>query len=166
WFYELKHKKKSSTFDVPDAANALKHVESRYKLHPKYITAVRNASPLTQICLNQHDSEKSRCDVADVAYRFEKDLKDYSVFHSNSTSTVSVNGDALDIEQIRIYCVDEEPPGFCMRQLVGGIRAAVILTAGFGIAGLVFLRWLQTRKYEKVEIKEMSEIRTRSLQLP
>ncbi|KFV51947.1 Tumor-associated calcium signal transducer 2, partial [Gavia stellata] len=162
WIYiELKHKRRSSAFDVLDIGNALKHLfESRYKLHPKYIAAIKYNSPLIQIRLNQHDSEKSRCDVdiADVAYYFEKDVKDDSIFHSNSTLTFSVNGDALDIEKLRIYYIDEKPPEFCMRQLVAGVSAVVTvvtLTAGFGIAVLVILRWLRTRKYEKVEIKEM-----------
>uniref|UniRef100_A0A663FJZ0 Tumor associated calcium signal transducer 2 n=1 Tax=Aquila chrysaetos chrysaetos TaxID=223781 RepID=A0A663FJZ0_AQUCH len=162
WIYiELKHKKRSSAFDVPEVANALKHLfESRYKLHPKYIAAIKYDSPLIQIGLNQNDSKKSRCDVdiADVAYYFEKDIKDDSVFHSNSTLTVSVNGDALDIEKLWIYYVDEKPPEFCMRQLVSGISAVVtvvILTAGFGITVLVVLKWLRTRKYETVESKEM-----------
>ncbi|NXV88890.1 TACD2 protein, partial [Calonectris borealis] len=169
WIYiELKHKKRCRAFDVPDVANALKHLfESRYKLHPKYVADVKYDSPLIQIRLNQN--EKSRCDVdiADVAYYFEKDVKDDSVFHSNSTLTVSVNGDALDIEKIRIYYVDEKPPVFCMRHLVAGVSAmvsVVIPTAGFGVAVLATLRWLRTRKYEKDEIKEMGEIKAPSLQ--
>ncbi|KAM6199359.1 tumor-associated calcium signal transducer 2 [Sarcoramphus papa] len=173
WIYiELKHQKRSSAFNVLDVANALKHLfESRYKLHPKYIATVKYDFPLIQIRLNQDDCEKSRCDVdiADVAYYFEKDIKDDSVFHSNSTLTVSVNGDALDIEKLWIYYVDEKPPEFCMRQLVAGVSAVVtvvILTASFGITVLVILRCLRTRKYEKVEIKEMGEIRAPSLQLP
>ncbi|XP_009634535.2 LOW QUALITY PROTEIN: tumor-associated calcium signal transducer 2 [Egretta garzetta] len=169
WIYiELKHKKRSSALDVPDVAKVLKHLfESRYKLHPKYIAAVKYDSPLTQICLNQNGSEKSRYDVdtADVACYFEKDMKDESIFHSNSTLTVAGNGHALDIEKIRIYYLDEKPPEFCMKQLVAGISAVVtvvVLTAGLGIAVLVILRWLRTREYEKAEIKEMGEIRAPS----
>ncbi|NXO49971.1 TACD2 protein, partial [Aramus guarauna] len=171
WIYiELIHKKRSRAFDVPDVTNALNHLfESRYKLHPKYIAAIKYDSPLIQIRLNQNESEKSRCDVdiADVAYYFEKDIKDDSVFNSNSTLTVTVNGDALDIEKLRIYYIDEKPPKFCMKQLVASISTAVtvvVLTAGFGITVLVILRWLWTRKYEKIEIKEMEEIKALSLQ--
>ncbi|KAM6077486.1 LOW QUALITY PROTEIN: tumor-associated calcium signal transducer 2 [Theristicus caerulescens] len=168
-YTELKHKK-SSAFNVPDVANALKPLFESYKLHPKYIAAVKYDSPFIQIHLNQKDFEKSRCDVdiADVACYFEKDVKDDS-FHYNSTLTVSVNGDALILKKIRIYYVDEKPPEFCMRQLVAGVSAVVtvvILAAGLGIAVLVILRWLRTRKYEKVEIKEMGEIKAPSLQLP
>ncbi|NXC11982.1 TACD2 protein, partial [Corythaeola cristata] len=169
-YIQLKHKKRSGAFDVPDLENTLKHLfESRYQLHPKYITRVNYDCPLIQIHLSQNEAEKSKCDVdiADVAYYFEKDVKHDSIFHSNSTLTVSVNGDTLDIEKIRIYYVDEKPPEFCMRQLATGISAVVtvvVLTAGFGITVLLVLRWLRTRKYEKVEIKEMGEIREPSLQ--
>ncbi|KFQ78108.1 Tumor-associated calcium signal transducer 2, partial [Phoenicopterus ruber ruber] len=162
WIYiELEHKKRSSAFDVPDLANALQHLfESRYKLHPKYLAAIKYDAPLIQIHLHQIDSEKSRCDVdiADVAYYFEKDIEDESLFHSNSTLTISVNGDPLDIEELQIYYVDEKPPAFCMRQLAAGVSAVVTVvtvTAGLGILVVVVLRRLRTRKYEKVEIKEM-----------
>ncbi|NXN41570.1 TACD2 protein, partial [Rhinoptilus africanus] len=167
---EMKHKKRSHVFNVTNIGNALRHLfERRYKLHPKFIAAVKYNSPLIQIHLNQQGSEKSRCDVdiADVAYYFEKDIKDDSVFHSNRTLTVSVNGDALDIEKIRLYYVDEKPPEFSMKQLAAGVSAVVTvvtMTAGFGIAVLVILRWLRTRKYAKIEMKEMGEIRAPSLQ--
>ncbi|NXS42619.1 TACD2 protein, partial [Balaeniceps rex] len=167
WIYiELKHQKRSSTFNVLDIANVLKHLfQSRYKLHPKYIGAIKYDSPLIQIHLNENDSEKSRCDVdiADVAYYFKKDIKNDSVFHSNSTLTVSVNGDTLDIEKIRIYYVDEKPPVFCINQPVAGISAVVTdcwprhHCAGSSEVAM-------DKKYEKVENKEMGEIRAPSLQ--
>ncbi|KAK2540510.1 hypothetical protein Q9233_001382 [Columba guinea] len=119
WIYiQLKHKKKmSGAWDAAHVANALKQLfESRYKLHPKYIAAIKYYSPLIQIDLKQHDSGKSDCDVdtADVACYFEEDIKDDSIFHSNSTLTVSTNGDALDIE--RIYYMGEKPSLFSLNQ--------------------------------------------------
>ncbi|NXY70786.1 TACD2 protein, partial [Glareola pratincola] len=171
WIYvEMKHKKRSRAFNVTTIGSALRHLfERRYKLQPKFITAVKYNSPLIRIHLNQQGSEKSRSDVdiADVAYYFEKDIKDDSIFHSNRTLTVSVNGDALDIEKIRIYYVDEKPPEFCMKQLAAGMSAVVTMvtmTAGFGIAVLVILRWLRTSNYKTIEMKEMGEIRAPSLQ--
>uniref|UniRef100_A0A8C8EAS7 Tumor associated calcium signal transducer 2 n=1 Tax=Otus sunia TaxID=257818 RepID=A0A8C8EAS7_9STRI len=168
WIYiELKHKKRPSAFSGSDVANALKHLlESRYQLHSKYIAAIKYDFPFIQIRLNQN--QKSRCDVdiADVAYYFEKDIKNDSVFHSNSALTVSVNGDALDIEELQIYYVDEKPPVFCMRQLVANVSTvltAVTLT-GFGVTVLV--TWLCMRKNKKTEITEMDEVRVPSLQLP
>ncbi|NXS58801.1 TACD2 protein, partial [Brachypteracias leptosomus] len=144
WIYiKLRHKRRSSAFDVADLTAALKELfESRYKLHPKYITAVEYSSPLIQICLNQHEKAASDVDIADVAYYFEKDVTDDSVFDSNSPLTVSVDGDALHIEKIRIYYVDEKPPEFHMSHLgvsVGVVVTVVILVMGFGITLLAFL---------------------------
>ncbi|NXP12562.1 TACD2 protein, partial [Thinocorus orbignyianus] len=157
-YIEMRHKRSSSTFSDSDVANALRDLlESRYKLRPRFITAVTYDSPRIQIHLTQQLSEKIRCDVdiADVAYYFEKDVKGDSVFHSDRTLAVSVNGEALHIQKIRVFYVDEKPPEFCMRQLAAGIGAVVTvvaLAAGLGIAVLLVLRWLRTRKYQRMEI--------------
>ncbi|NXY61931.1 TACD2 protein, partial [Callaeas wilsoni] len=169
WIYiELTHRRSSSAFHVPDVAKALTQLfESRYKLHPKYIAAIKYEPPLIQIRLDQNKKPRWGVDIADVAYYFEKDVKNDSVFHSDSKLTVSVNGDALAIEKLWIYYVDEKPPEFCMRQLAAGISAVVtvvVLTAGVGIAVLLILRWLHTRKYKKFEGKEMREIKAPSLE--
>ncbi|NXW41218.1 TACD2 protein, partial [Nyctiprogne leucopyga] len=162
-YIELKHKKRSRAFNVVDVASALKHLlESRYKLHPKYIAVIQYNSPLIQIRLYQSAPQKSKgdVDIADVAYYFEKDIKNDSLFHSNRTLTISVKGDALEIEKLRIYYLDDKPPEFFIRQLVAdvsGMVTIIVLTAGFGILVLVMLRWLRRRKYKKAKIEEMGE---------
>ncbi|NXU56330.1 TACD2 protein, partial [Turnix velox] len=171
WIYiEMKHKGRSSAFSNSDVENALRHLfESRYKLPPKFVTAMRYNPWLIQINLRQQSSQKSPhdVDIADVAYYFEKDVKDDSLFHSNRTLIVPVNGEALVIENIWIHYVDEIPPQFSMKQLAAGISGVVTvvaLTAGFGIALVLILRWLRTRKYKKVEMKETGDVRPPSLQ--
>ncbi|NWI35644.1 TACD2 protein, partial [Picathartes gymnocephalus] len=169
WIYiELTHQRSSSAFNVPEVAKALTQLfESRYKLHPKYIAAIKYDPPLIQIHLDQNKKPRWDVDIADVAYYLEKDVNNDSVFHSNSKLTVSVNGDALAIEKLWIYYVDEKPPQFCMKQLAAGIAAVVtvvVLTAGIGIAVLLLLRWLHTRKYKKFECKEMREIKAPTLE--
>uniref|UniRef100_A0A8C3PQS7 Tumor associated calcium signal transducer 2 n=1 Tax=Calidris pygmaea TaxID=425635 RepID=A0A8C3PQS7_9CHAR len=127
-YVEMKHKKRFSTFNVSNVANALRDL---------FITATKYNSLRIQICLNQQLSKKSRY--------------------------------ALHIQKIRIYYVDGKPTEFCMTQLAAGISAVVTVvtpSAGLGITVLLVLRWLRTRKYAKVEIKEMGEIRAPSLQLP
>ncbi|XP_058698929.1 tumor-associated calcium signal transducer 2 [Poecile atricapillus] len=171
WIYiELTHKRSSKAFNAPDVEKALTQLlENRYKLHPKYIAAIKYDPPLIQIRLDQNKKPSWDVDIADVAYYFEKDVNNDSVFHSNSKLTVSVNGDALAIEKLWIYYVDEKPPEFCMRQLAAGISAVVtvvLLTAGIGIAVLLILRWLRTRTYKKFECKEMREIKPPSLEMP
>uniref|UniRef100_A0A8C5ICI7 Tumor associated calcium signal transducer 2 n=1 Tax=Junco hyemalis TaxID=40217 RepID=A0A8C5ICI7_JUNHY len=145
WIYiELTHKRSSSAFALPAVAKALTQLfESRYKLHPKYIAAIKYEPPLIQIRLEQNKKP--------------------------SKLTVSVNGDALAIEKLGIYYVDEKPPEFSMRQLAAGIGAVVtvvLLTAGIGLAVLLGLRWLRTRTYKKFECKEMREIKAPSSELP
>ncbi|NXB99342.1 TACD2 protein, partial [Orthonyx spaldingii] len=169
WIYlELTHKRSSGAFDVPSMAQALTRLfESRYKLHPKYIAAIKYERPLIQIRLDQNKKPRWDVDIADVAYYFEKDVNNDSVFHSDSKLTLSVNGDALAIEKLWISYMDEKPPEFCMRQLAAGISAVVtvvLLTAAIGIAVLLVLRWLRTRKYKKVESKEMREVKAPSLE--
>ncbi|NXO67884.1 TACD2 protein, partial [Phainopepla nitens] len=169
WIYiELTHQSSSSAFRGPDVAKALRQLfESRYKLRPKYIAAVKYDPPLIQMRLEQKEKPSWDVDIADVAYYFEKDVNNDSVFRSNGELRVSVNGDALAIEKLWIYYVDEKPPEFCMRQLAAGLAAVVtvvVLTAGIGIAVLLVLRWLRTRTYNKFECKEMREIKAPSVE--
>ncbi|NXD10437.1 TACD2 protein, partial [Nothocercus nigrocapillus] len=158
WIYvELKHRM-SCAFEDGKVANALEQLfQNRYKLHPKYVAGVQYDAPFIQIRLNQNDLEKSDSDVdiADVAYYFEKDIKNDSIFHANNKLNVSVNGKALDIEKILIYYIDEKPPQFSARRMISGITvvvAVVTLTIIFGVTVLVILSWQQTRNYERVEI--------------
>ncbi|XP_072200014.1 tumor-associated calcium signal transducer 2 [Excalfactoria chinensis] len=161
---ELKHKETSHYFEALDVAEALKHLfENRYKLQPKYITAVKYDSPFIQIHLKQN--KRSAVDIVDVAYYLEKDVKGDSVFHSGSTLRVSINGKDLAIENIRIYYVDEKPPVFSMKQLLvdfSAVVAAVILPAGFAIILVIVL--CQRRKYRKIKIEKMNETEGQILQ--
>lgn len=154
---ELKHKETSHYFEALDVAEALTHLfENRYKLQPKYIAAVKYDSPFIQIHLKQN--KQCDVDIVDVAYYLEKDVKGDSVFHSDSTLRVSVNGKDLVIENIRIYYVDEKPPVFSMKQLLGDVSAVVamvILPAGFAIILAIIL--CQRRKYRKIKMERMTE---------
>uniref|UniRef100_A0A674JND1 Thyroglobulin type-1 domain-containing protein n=1 Tax=Terrapene triunguis TaxID=2587831 RepID=A0A674JND1_9SAUR len=163
-FIELKHKERSKTFHASEVANGLRQIiQNRYKLHPKYITAIEYEYPFIHIDLKQNASQKSNrdVDIADVAYYFEKDVKLDSIFHRSNAFNLSVNGEPLDVEGILIYYVDEKPPEFSMKRLTAGViavLAVVILTIITGITVLVITR-RRTGKYEKVEIKEMGEMR-------
>ncbi|NXA71537.1 TACD2 protein, partial [Thryothorus ludovicianus] len=164
WIYlELTHRRSSGAFAAPAVAKALRQLlENRYKLRPKYIAAIKYDPPLIQIRLEQNEKPRWDVDIADAAYYLEKDVSNDSVFHSDSRLTISVNGDALAVEKLWVYYVDEKPPEFCMRQLAAGIAAVVtvvVLTAGVGVAVLLVLRWLRTRTYKKFECKEMREMK-------
>lgn len=112
----------------------------------------------------QNSSQKAQndVDIADVAYYFEKDVKDESLFHS-SKMDLRVNGEQLDLDPGRtaIYYVDEKPPEFSMQGLQAGIIAVIVVVTLAVIAGIVVLvisRKNRMAKYEKAEIKEMGEM--------
>lgn len=164
-FIELKHKEKEPAFSEFELKNSLQQtIQNRYMLNPDYITTIEYDSPFIHIDLKQNKSQKSYrdVDIADVAYYFEKDIKGESVFPNSNPFNLSVNGEPLEIEKILIYYVDEKPPEFSMKRLTAGVIAVVvvvILAIIIGITVLVITNKRRTGKYEKVEIKEMGEMR-------
>ncbi|NWY02413.1 TACD2 protein, partial [Nothoprocta ornata] len=157
WIYlELKHRRVPSAFGDRQVAKALEHLFlSRYKLHPKFIAGVKYDAPFIQIRLNQNDFQKSDSDVdiADVAYYFEKDIKNNSIFHTNNKLNISVDGKALDFENILIYYIDEKPPQFSAKRMISGITAVVTaVTLTFGVTLMLILSWQWIRHYPRFEI--------------
>uniref|UniRef100_A0A5S6G4I6 Epithelial cell adhesion molecule n=1 Tax=Sus scrofa TaxID=9823 RepID=A0A5S6G4I6_PIG len=162
---ELKHKTREKPYDVTSLQNALKEViTDRYQLDPKYITNILYENDIITIDLVQNSSQKTlnEVDIADVAYYFEKDVKDESLFHSKRMD-LRVNGELLDLDpgQTSIYYVDEKPPEFSMQGLQAGIIAVIAVVAIAIVAGIIVLivsTKKRRAKYEKAEIKEMGEM--------
>ncbi|OXB64556.1 hypothetical protein ASZ78_016008 [Callipepla squamata] len=164
---ELKHKETSHYFEAHDVAEALTHLfENRYRLHPRYIAAVKYDPPFIQIHLKQENPKQHDVDIADVAYYLDKDVKGDSVFHSDSTLRVSVDGKALDIETIRVYYIDEKPPVFGMKQLfadLGAVAAALILPVGSAFIFMIVL--CQWRKCKTAKIQKMPGTQEQTVEL-
>ncbi|DAA24698.1 TPA: epithelial cell adhesion molecule precursor [Bos taurus] len=162
---ELKHKTREKPYDLQSLQSALKDViTNRYQLDPKYITNILYENDVITIDLVQNSSQKTQndVDIADVAYYFEKDVKDESLFHSKRMD-LRVNGELLDLDPGRtsIYYVDEKPPEFSMQGLQAGIIAVIVVVVVAIIAGIIVLvvsRKKSMTKYEKAEIKEMGEM--------
>lgn len=162
---ELKHKTREKPYNSQSLQNALKDIiTTRYQLDSKYIGNILYENDIITIDLVQNSSQKTNndVDIADVAYYFEKDVKDESLFHS-SRLDLRVDGEQLDLDPGRtaIYYVDEKPPEFSMQGLKAGIIAVIVVVAIALIAGIVVLvisRKKRTAKYEKAEIKEMGEM--------
>ncbi|XP_060132858.1 tumor-associated calcium signal transducer 2 [Zootoca vivipara] len=166
WIYiEMKHKERKTPLSESEVANSFRQfIENRYLLHPKFITAVEYKDPLIHIDLKQNISDKSYrdVDIADVAYYFERDIQGKTFFPSNNMFDLYVNDEPLAIEDILVYYVDDKPPEFSMQRLTAGIIAVVVvlvLAIVIGITVLVVTRRRKTGKYEKVEIKEMGDMR-------
>ncbi|XP_024408839.1 epithelial cell adhesion molecule [Desmodus rotundus] len=162
---ELKHKTREKPYDIQSLQTAFKDViTTRYQLDPKYIANILYKNDIITIDLVQNSSQKTQndVDIADVAYYFEKDVKDESLFHSKKMD-LRVDGELLDLDPGRttIYYVDEKPPEFSMQGLKAGIIAVIVVVTIALIAGIVVLvisRKKRMAKYEKAEIKEMGEM--------
>ncbi|XP_015997668.2 epithelial cell adhesion molecule [Rousettus aegyptiacus] len=162
---ELKHKTREKPYDIQSLQTALKKIiTTRYQLDAKYITNILYENDLITIDLVQNSSQKAQndVDIADVAYYFEKDVKDESLFQSKRMD-LRVDGEQLDLDPSRtaIYYVDEKPPEFSMQGLKAGIIAVIVVVTIAVIAGIIVLvisRKNRTAKYEKAEIKEMGEM--------
>ncbi|KAF6103230.1 epithelial cell adhesion molecule [Phyllostomus discolor] len=162
---ELKHKTREKPYNVQSLQTAFKDViTTRYQLDPKYIVNILYENDVITIDLVQNSSQKTQndVDIADVAYYFEKDVKDESLFHSKKMD-LRVDGELLDLDPGRtiIYYVDEKPPEFSMQGLKAGIIAVIVVVTIALIAGIVVLvisRKKRMAKYQKAEIKEMGEM--------
>ncbi|XP_066234420.1 epithelial cell adhesion molecule [Saccopteryx leptura] len=162
---ELKHKMREKPYDVQSLQTALKEViTTRYQLDSKYIANILYENDVITIDLVQNSSQKTQneVDIADVAYYFEKDVKDESLFLGKKMD-LRVDGELLDLDPGRtaIYYVDEKPPEFSMQGLKAGIIAVIVVVTIAVIAGIVVLvisRKKRTAKYAKAEIKEMGEM--------
>ncbi|KAB0381416.1 hypothetical protein FD755_009200 [Muntiacus reevesi] len=172
---ELKHKTREKPYDLQSLQSALKEViTSRYQLDPKYITNILNDVITIDLVQNSSQKTQNDVDIADVAYYFEKDVKDESLFHSKRMD-LKVNGELLDLDPSRtsIYYVDEKPPEFSMQGLQAGIIAVIVVVVVAIIAGIIVLVdhrnliVLQKKKERKksncpteikAQIKEMGEM--------
>ncbi|XP_072491758.1 epithelial cell adhesion molecule [Notamacropus eugenii] len=161
---ELRHKTREKPFDNTALENAIKQeFQQRYQLNPKYIKQILYEDDVITIDLVQNSTQKSsnEVDIADVAYYFEKDVKGESLFYSRKIN-LNVNGEMLDLDPAKtlIYYLDEKPPEFSMQGLTAGIIAVIVVVILALIAGIVVVVVSRKKraKYEKAEVKEMSEL--------
>uniref|UniRef100_A0A803SY50 Epithelial cell adhesion molecule n=1 Tax=Anolis carolinensis TaxID=28377 RepID=A0A803SY50_ANOCA len=117
--------------------------------------------PYIFIDLKQNASEKSfgDVDIADVAYYFEKDVKEDPMI-SGGRLDIPIAGQTLKLKDAVIYYVDEKPPEFSMKGLTAGVIAVIVVVVLAIVAGILVLFFTRRKrgKYEKAEIKELNEI--------
>lgn len=99
-----------------------------------------------------------KTDLTNMAYYMEKDVKVLPLFKNQDKFEPVVGGNKLDMENILVYYVDEDPPTFTMKNLSGGIIAVIVVVVLAVVAGLVvlfFARKQQKQKYNKAQQREM-----------
>lgn len=99
-----------------------------------------------------------KSDLTHMAYYMEKDVKVLPLFKNQEKFAPVVGNQTLEMENILVYYVDEEPPTFTMKNLTGGIIAVIVVVVLAVIAGVVAVVLLERRKrtrYNKAQQREM-----------
>ncbi|XP_061210126.1 epithelial cell adhesion molecule [Neopsephotus bourkii] len=159
---EMKHADRNTPLNTETLKKFFKEtISNRYMLDGRYINNVLYEKPYITIDLKQNSSEKSSgdVDIADVAYYFEKDVKDDSIFHNNILN-LTIDNEMLKLEKTVVYYVDEIAPEFSMKSLTPGLIAVIVVIVIAVVAAIVVLVLTRRRKgkYVKAEVKEMNEM--------
>ncbi|XP_023281446.1 epithelial cell adhesion molecule [Seriola lalandi dorsalis] len=99
-----------------------------------------------------------KSDLTQMAYYMEKDVKVLPLFKDQEAFSPTVGSQKLEMENILVYYVDEEPPTFTMKHLTGGIIAVIVVVVLAVIAGLLvlfFARRRHNQRYSKTQQREM-----------
>ncbi|XP_040906544.1 epithelial cell adhesion molecule [Toxotes jaculatrix] len=99
-----------------------------------------------------------KSDLTHMAYYMEKDVKVLPLFTPQDKFEPVVGGQKLEMDNILVYYVDEEPPTFTMKNLSGGIIAVIVVVVLAVVAGLLvlfFARRRQNQQYNKAQQREM-----------
>ena len=99
-----------------------------------------------------------KTDLTHMAYYMEKDVKVLPLFRDQNQFQPTVGGQKLEMENILVYYVDEEPPTFTMKHLSGGIIAVIVVVVLAVVAGLLVLFFARRRnqRYNKAQQNEMA----------
>ena len=158
---EMKHPERDAPFSKDMMEREIRNAFFlRYRLKPDHVF-VTYESPAIIIDLKQNASEKSSSDVdiADVAYYFEKDVKEDPLITTGRLG-INVGGEPLQLRDAVIYYVDEKAPEFSMKHLTAGVIAVIVVVILAIVVGILVLFFTRRKrgKYEKAEVKELNEI--------
>ncbi|XP_020650398.1 epithelial cell adhesion molecule [Pogona vitticeps] len=158
---QMKHAERDAPFNKVNLERAIKNAFfKRYSLNENHIF-VTYENPAIIIDLKQNATEKSDTDVdiADVAYYFEKDVKEDPLIVKDKLD-INIGSEPLQLRDPIIYYVDEKAPEFSMKHLTAGVIAVIVVVVLAIVAGILVLIFTRRKrgKYEKAEIKELNEI--------
>ncbi|KAM6915862.1 epithelial cell adhesion molecule [Xenentodon cancila] len=156
----LTHKEAKGVLDENKIKDAIANaIEQRYTFSKSLVKDIQYDPKARMINVDMKKPEGERLtDLSRLAYYMEKDVKVLPLFRSQNKFAPVVDGQQLDMENILVYYVDEEPPTFTMKNLTGGIIAVIVVVAVVVVAGLlalVFLRKRISKKYSKAQQREM-----------
>ncbi|KAM3863137.1 epithelial cell adhesion molecule [Diretmus argenteus] len=158
---ELKHKPVNSPVDKTKLKVAIQDaINKRYdNFNKALVDEVQYDADSRMIVVDvKKEKGERKTDLSRMAYYMEKDVKILPLFKDQAKFEPSVDGQKLDMENILVYYVDEEPPTFTMKALTGGVIAVivvVVLAVAAGLLVLFFARRRDQRRFAKAEPREM-----------
>lgn len=158
---ELKHKEAKDKIDVTALKGAIADaISKRYdNFNKELVTDVQYDADGRRIIVDVQKTKGDRTtDLSRMAYYMEKDVKVLPLFKSQDKFEPMVGKQKLEMEDILVYYVDEEPPTFTMKALTGGIIAVIVVVVLAVIAGLLvvfFARRREQQKYSKAQPREL-----------
>ncbi|XP_037322330.2 epithelial cell adhesion molecule [Pungitius pungitius] len=158
---QLTHKPVTTPLSAENLKAAIADaINKRYTNFDKQlVSAVEYDADARMIVVDvKKEKGERKTDLANMAYYMEKDVKVLPLFKNPEKFVPVVGGQTLEMENILVYYVDEDPPTFTMKHLSGGIIAVIVVVVLAVIAGLLvlfFARKRQNQKYNKAQQREM-----------
>ncbi|KAK0148122.1 Epithelial cell adhesion molecule [Merluccius polli] len=158
---ELKHKKINGTngkFNDAELKTAIANaIHKRYINFNKDLVTDVQYDPDARLIIVDVQKKKGdrKSDLTRMAYYMEKDVKVLPLFLNQETFEPTVGTQKLQMENILVYYVDEEPPTFTMKALTGGIIAVIVVVVLAVVAGLLvvfFARRREQQRYSKAQV--------------
>jgi len=156
---QLKHKEVKGPVDASKLKTAIADaIQSRYNFSKNLVKEIQYDPEARLIVVDVKKAEGDRkADLSQMAYYMEKDVKVLPLFKDQAKFEPMVGTQKLEMENILVYYVDEEPPTFTMKHLSGGIIAVIVVVVLAVVAGLLVLFFTRRRqqKYNKAQQREM-----------
>ncbi|CAL8255322.1 unnamed protein product [Lota lota] len=158
---ELKHKQVNDKVDEKQLKGAIADaIHKRYgNFNKDMVTDVAYDPDSRRIIVDvKKPTGERKSDLTRMAYYMEKDVKVLPLFKSQDKFVPTIGSQQLEMEDILVYYVDEEPPTFTMKALTGGIIAVIVVVVLAVVAGLLvvfFARRREQQKYSKAQPREL-----------
>nr|XP_046257878.1 epithelial cell adhesion molecule [Scatophagus argus] len=159
---QLTHKETSGKVDAANLKAAIADaIHQRYGNFNKDMVEKVEYDPEARMIVVDVKKPKGerKTDLTHMAYYMEKDVKVLPLFKDQNKFEPTLGSQKLQMENILVYYVDEEPPTFTMKNLSGGIIAVIVVVVLAVVAGLLVLfftrRQQKNKKYNKAQQREM-----------
>ncbi|XP_044070667.1 epithelial cell adhesion molecule [Siniperca chuatsi] len=158
---QLTHKKVNSSVDASKLKVAIADaIHKRYGNFNKDMVKDIEYDPEARMIVVdvKKPMGERKSDLTQMAYYMEKDVKVLPLFANQEKFVSAVGSQNLEMENILVYYVDEEPPTFTMKNLSGGIIAVIVVVVLAVIAGLLvlfFAKKRESQRYNKAQQREM-----------